>query len=96
MELFVFARFHARPACAAALLQAIKAVEGPSRQEPGCLSFQAFQSIRDPDEFYVHSRWRDRAAFDLHAALPHTVQFLETVERLIDHPLAVSLTTPLP
>jgi quinol monooxygenase YgiN len=46
-------------------------------------------------EFYVYSRWRDRAAFELHASLPHTVQFISTVEPLIDHPLTVSLTEPL-
>lgn len=95
MELFLFARFHARQGCDAALRQAIKTVEGPTKLEPGCLSYQAFQSVRVQGEFYVHSRWRDRAAFDLHASLPHAVQFISAVESLIDHPLAVSLTKPL-
>ena len=30
-------------------------VHGPTRQEPGCLSYGAFQSVRDPDEFYIHA-----------------------------------------
>jgi quinol monooxygenase YgiN len=46
-------------------------------------------------EFDVHSRWRDRAAFELHASFPHTQRFLSAVEGLIDHPLSVSLTEPL-
>ena len=95
MELFLFARFHARPGQEAALREAIRKVEGPTRLEPGCLGFDAFQSVRVPGEFYIHSRWRDRAAFDLHASLPHTVEFISTVETLIDHPLSVSLTEPL-
>ena len=95
MELFLFARFHARPGDEAALREAIRKVEGPTRLEPGCLSFEAFQSVRVPAEFYVHSRWRDREAFELHASLPHTVEFISTVEALIDHPLSVSLTEPL-
>jgi len=95
MELFLFARFHARPGCEAALREAIQTVERPTRAEPGCLSYQAFQSVRVPGEFYVHSRWRDRAAFELHASLPHTVLFISTVQALIDHPLSVSLTEPL-
>lgn len=94
-ELFLFARFHARPGLQAALRQAIREVAGPTREESGCLSYRAFQSIRDGDEFYVHSRWRDRVAFEHHAKLPHTMRFVATVEALIDHPLSVSLTEPL-
>jgi len=33
----------------------------------------------------VHSRWTSEAAFDAHAAEPHTVRFVETMEALIDH-----------
>ena len=96
MELFLFARFHARPGCEAALREAIQTVEGPTKLEPGCLSYQAFQSaVRAQGEFYVHSRWRNKEAFELHASLPHTVQFTSTVETLIDHPLSVSRTEPL-
>ena len=62
----------------------------PSREEPGCLSIHAFRSIRDPQLFYIHSRWKDEAAFEYHASLPHTVRFLERVEPLIDHPLDVT------
>jgi len=51
----------------------------------------AFQSLRDPDEFYIHSRWKDQAAFDHHAALPHTVRFVAEVEPLLDHPFKASL-----
>lgn len=95
MELFLFARFHARPGCEEALRKTIYAVEGPTRQEPGCISYQAFQSVREPGEFYIHSRWRSREAFDIHASLPHTKQFLSAAESLIDHPLSVSLTEPM-
>ncbi|MGH7306616.1 MAG: putative quinol monooxygenase, partial [Candidatus Rokuibacteriota bacterium] len=51
-----------------------------------------FQSIRDPQLFFVHSRWKDEAAFEHHAQLPHTVRFLERVARLIDHRLDVART----
>ena len=95
MELFLFTRFHARLGCQGALLQAIREVRVPTRQEPGCLSYHAFQSVRDRDEFFVHSRWRDRATFDHHASLTHTVRFIAAVETLIDHPLSVSLTEAL-
>ena len=90
MELFIFARFHACPGREAALAEAVKGVLAPSRAEPGCLGIHAYRSIRDPQLFYIHSRWRDEAAFEHHAGLPHTVRFLESVEPLIDHALDVT------
>jgi quinol monooxygenase YgiN len=90
MELFVFGRFHVRPGCEDAVVEAIHGVLGPSREEPGCLSIHAFRSTRDPRLFYIHARWADEAAFDLHAGQPHTVQFIERVEPLIDHHLDVT------
>lgn len=90
MELFIFARFHSRPGQAQAVADALHDVLGPSREEEGCQSIQAFRSIRDPRLFYIHSRWTNEAAFDLHAQLPHTVRFIERVEPLIDHPLHVT------
>jgi quinol monooxygenase YgiN len=90
MELFIFARFHARPGHESAVEKALRDVIGPSSEEPGCLSIGAFRSTRDPQLFHVHSRWKDEAAFEIHAGLPHTVRFLERVAPLIDHPLDVT------
>ena len=90
MELFIFARFHARPRTEGAVAEVLRDILVPSREEPGCLSIHAFRSIRDPQLFYIHSRWKDEAAFEYHASLPHTVRFLERVEPLINHPLDVT------
>jgi quinol monooxygenase YgiN len=95
VELFIFARFHARPGQEDAVAEALRDVLGPSREEEGCLSIQAFRAIRDPGLFYIHSRWTNEAAFDLHAQLPHTVRFIERVEPLIDHPVDVTRAGPL-
>jgi quinol monooxygenase YgiN len=90
LELFIFGRFRARPGDESAVEEALRNVVGPSREEAGCLSIQAFRSARDPRLFYIHSRWVDEAAFDYHAGLPHTVRFIERVQALIDHPLDVT------
>lgn len=92
VELFIFARFRARPGNEAAVADALRDVLAPTRQEEGCVSIHAFRSVREPRLFYVHSCWRHEAAFDLHAGLPHTVRFVERVEPLIDHPLDVTRT----
>ncbi len=90
MELFIFARFHAREGQEDAVAATLREVVAPSREEPGCLAIHAFRATRDPRLFYVHSRWTDEAAFDVHAQLPHTVRFIERVGPLIDHPLEVT------
>lgn len=95
MELYIFARFHARPGEEDAVDAALRDVVGPSREEAGCLSIQAYRSARDPRLFYIHSRWVDEAAFDRHAGLAHTVRFIERVQALIDHPLEVTRARPI-
>jgi len=92
MEIFVFARLHARPGKQEDVRRAMFEVQGPTRKEPGCLAYGAFRSVRDPDEFYIHSRWKDMAAFERHAELSHTVRFIETVEPLLDHPFKATLS----
>jgi quinol monooxygenase YgiN len=92
MELYIFARFHAGTGNESAVADAVAAILGPTREEPGCLSIHSFRSIRDPRLFYIHSRWTGEEAFDAHAALPHTIRFIERMETLIDHPLDVART----
>lgn len=90
MELFIFGRFHALPGRQQEVEEAIREVVTASREEPGCLGIHGFRSVRDLGSFYIHSRWKDEAAFELHASLPHTVIFIERVQTLIDHPLDVT------
>ena len=90
MELFVFARFHARDGEEKAVAAALREVVPPTRAEPGCLAIGAYRSTRDARLFHIHSRWHDEAAFERHAAMPHTVRFIETVERLVDQPIEVT------
>lgn len=95
MEVFVFARLHARPGMQDKVHEALFEVQGPTRLEPGCLSYGAFRSVRDPGEFYIHTRWKNMAAFERHAELPHTVRFVESVEPLLDHPFKVTVSEQL-
>ena len=90
MGLFIFARFHALPGSEGAVAETLLDILAPTREEPGCLSIHAFRSNRDSRLFYIHSRWKDEAAFDNHAGLPYTVRFVECIEPLIDHPLDVT------
>ena len=91
MELFIFARFHAKEGQEAAVEAALRQVTSITREiEPGCLAIAPYRSVRDDRLFFIHSRWSDEAAFDRHAGLPHTLRFLERIQTLIDHPLDVN------
>ena len=92
MELFIFARFHARPGNEEAVAATLLEILPPTRQEPGCLGTNAFRCINDPQLFYIHSRWKDKAAFDRHLELEHTQRFVAKVEPLLDHPLHATRT----
>jgi quinol monooxygenase YgiN len=83
MELFIFVRFDAKPGNESAVEAALREAVPPSREEEGCLQIHAYRSVRDPQVFFIHSRWRDEAAFDLHAKLPHTLRFIERIEPLL-------------
>ena len=95
MELFIFARFHARAGQHDEVASALRDVVPPTRAEPGCRAIDAYRCTGDPRLFYIHSRWDDETAFDRHAEQPHTVRFLERVQSLIDHPLDVTRSRPI-
>ncbi|HLJ20982.1 MAG TPA: putative quinol monooxygenase [Stellaceae bacterium] len=95
MELFIFARFHAREGKEADLAAVLGTQVPFTRTEPGCLMIEAYRSTRDPRLFFIYSRWTDEAAFEAHAELANTVEFIARVEALIDHPLDVTRSRPL-
>ncbi|HEV8389199.1 MAG TPA: putative quinol monooxygenase [Dongiaceae bacterium] len=95
MEIFIFARFHARKGQEGALAAALREQIDRVRAEPGCLDMGVYASVRNPRLFWIHSRWADEAAFQVHADLPNTQRFMERVEPLIDHPFDATRTRAL-
>ena len=86
MELVIFARFHAKDGMEEAVAGALREQVVKARSEPGCLQIDAYRSPRNSRLFWIHSRWVDEAAFDVHAGLPNTNHFVAQMEALIDHP----------
>lgn len=92
MELVIIARFHAREGQEEAVKRALREQVPKARAEPGCLSITALRSTRDARLFFIHSRWRDEAAFEIHAELANTRAFVARMESLIDHPFEANRT----
>jgi quinol monooxygenase YgiN len=92
VELYGFVKLHAREGQEVGVVEAVREVVVASRGEAGCLSIHAFRSVKDRRLFFIHSRWVDEAAFQVHGGLPHTVKFLERVDALLDQPREVART----
>lgn len=85
-------RFHAREGQKSALRKVIHDEIQQARSDIGCLAIDAYASVRDGHLFFIHSRWVDSSAFDVHAETPHAVHFIQLAEALVDHPLDVNRT----
>jgi quinol monooxygenase YgiN len=81
-------RFDPRPGAEGALREVLLGVVEPSRAEAGCLAFHVYESVREPARFAIHSQWVDETAFEVHAAMPHTMRFVAVVEQLTGQPVA--------
>ena len=87
MPFHFLVRFEPLPGKADELRAELRRVQAPTLDEPGCLQMQVFESVREPVMFAIHSVWSDEAAFDIHASLPHTVDFVKAAEQLLTHPI---------
>lgn len=63
-----------------AILQGIVA---PTRQEPGCLSYQLLQHRSNPAVFLFIEEWTDEQAIDAHFSTPHIMEALVKVTPLL-------------
>lgn len=92
MELTTIVRFHAQEGREEELVAALRDQDTAVRAEAGCRAFAAYRSTRNPRLCWIHSRWTDEAAFEIHAELENTKAFLARVLPLLDHPLDLSRT----
>lgn len=88
--MYIFARFHVRAGEEKAAEAALGEVMAPSRAEPGCVEIHAYRSKRDARLFYIHSEWKDEAAFEAHAELAHTRRFIERMGGIADQAVEVT------
>ena len=89
----VSTRFHARVRSERLLWDAVLGILQPVRSEPKCRSVHAFRAVNDPRLFFITSLWVEESGHMRHRTLPHTREFLERVEKLVDEPIESTYTT---
>ena len=87
-----FGKFVVREMMEGEVEKALRAVLGPTREEAGCVKIDAFRALRRGRVFYIHSTWKDEAAFEYHATLPHTVRFIGQMKELVEKEFEMTRT----
>ena len=65
----------------------VRKVAEASRQERGAVRYDVLQSMTRANHFTVVETWANQAAFDSHAAAPHTKQYREAMMPVTGSPL---------
>ena len=54
----------------------IKKMTPLSRQEPGCVYYQAQRSLENPRVFFLYEQYVDAAGYEAHMATPHFERYV--------------------
>jgi quinol monooxygenase YgiN len=76
---YVMAYFEFAPSAIANATAALRTYRDASRREPGATTVDIYQESGHPNRFIAREIWRDRAAFDRHAAAAATTQLMTAI-----------------
>jgi quinol monooxygenase YgiN len=86
MPVRVIAQAWARPGREAEVRAALVEIAEPSRADPGCLMWEAYDDPQEPRRFVTVELWADQAAFTAHMATPHVRAIIARAEALLAVP----------
>jgi quinol monooxygenase YgiN len=75
--IYVVATLIVKPGSAAALQGPAAACIAETRKEEGCISYELFQSLGDPDRLVFVEQWETREALTAHSKAPHLAVWRE-------------------
>lgn len=91
----IIARISSIPDAAPQFREILQALVAPSRNEPGCLSYELFQDAEQPGDFITVERWVDDSAADAHLATPHVAAAIAQASSLFGQPPLIHRFTQL-
>ena len=77
MAYVVAAIWRAKEGQADTILRIMEKMTPLSRQEPGCLFYQAHRSPTDSNLFFLYEQYVDEAGYEAHMATPHFEQYVK-------------------
>jgi quinol monooxygenase YgiN len=93
-ELFVIARFVARTGKQDQLRSLLAGMLNPTRAEPGCNSYDLYESDAK-GRFYLYESWQSQAALDQHKATAHFKRLVEAGKDVVAEPFEVNVLTKI-
>ena len=93
-ELNVVATIPARPEAVDEVRSALLELVAATRQEPGCLSYELFESAAAPGTFVTLERWTGQDALDEHMRTPHIAAALAAAEGRLAGDIAIHPLLP--
>lgn len=75
--IYVVATLIVKPGSTEALRGPAAACIAETRKEEGCISYELFQSLGDPDRLVFVERWQTREALTAHSKTPHIAAWRE-------------------
>lgn len=93
--LTVVARLQAKAEKLEEVRTTLKNLIGPTRAEPGCLSYVLHESKDDPCVFLFVETWRSRADLDAHLLKPYLLALVAQAEEMLSAPLDVTMWQPV-
>jgi quinol monooxygenase YgiN len=76
MAFIVAATYHAKPGEEEAIRRILEIMGPLSRQEPGCVFYQAHRSQEDPSVFFLYEQYEDEAGYKAHTETDHFTQYI--------------------
>ena len=94
-ELNVVATIPIKAEHAEAMKGALGELAAATRQEPGCLAYDVFESAAAPGVFVTVERWTDQAALDAHMQTAHVAAAFAAAGEALAGDVAIHPLTPV-
>lgn len=82
----VVARVKARPDRVSAVRELLGGLVEPTREEPGCVSYELLQNRDDPTDFTFVEEWASDSALEAHLSSDHLEEALPELEAIVAEP----------
>jgi quinol monooxygenase YgiN len=86
----VAGRVAIQPERRADAVEAMHKVVAATKPEPGCIAYDFYVDIADPNMFHVYEEWESDAALSAHLQQAHTQEFLGGIGDLVASPPVVN------
>ncbi|MBW3518773.1 putative quinol monooxygenase [Flavobacterium sp. NKUCC04_CG] len=80
MKKTIVLRISIKPECIARVLEASKDLVAQTRQEPGCIFYNFYQSTENPSDFIFYEKFQNQEAIQKHNETDYVKKFLLTVK----------------